>query len=136
MSRKTYTGRTVGGGLMTVECPEWCVTDHAYWGDTADDMFHQSEPAELIAPRDRAGFRGPRYGWPMLSARLRLHSTDQLPGAASVWLEPDEHTDHAVELDLAGVEQLLARVDDFRARLAEIGNLLAVLDAARREVPA
>jgi hypothetical protein len=129
---KTYTGPTVGGGRMTVTCPDWCVTDHAYWDDTADDMFHASAPAELLPPRDRGGYIGGRANWPLLSAELRTHSTDHRPAGACVWLAPDECTDHGIELDLAGLDALLGQVDAFRAQLAEQREVLASLDVERR----
>lgn len=132
MTRKTYTGPTLGGGRMTVECPEWCVSDHEYWGETADDLMHCSEPAELLPPRDRAGH--PQASrWPLLAVELRQHSTDPGPSAASVWILPqDGRTENAVEMNLAGVEQLLARLDAFRAEVAQAGNLLASIEASRR----
>ncbi|WP_392668604.1 DUF6907 domain-containing protein [Streptomyces sp. LN785] len=127
---RTYTGPTVAGGTATIKCPSWCVTDHAYWDDAADDCFHQSDVLELAVPRDR--IPGTRPLPPSLGTSLRLHSTDPLPSAAIIWLELDERSDHGVELNLAGVDKLLAAVDSYRAGLVELRSLLAGIDAERR----
>ncbi|MFB7555324.1 DUF6907 domain-containing protein [Streptomyces brevispora] len=127
---RTYTGPTVAGGVSTITCPPWCVTDHAYWDDRADDCFHQSEALEVLMPRDRARTVRPLPG--VLETTLRLHSTDPAPSAAVVWLELNGRTDDSAELDLAGVDKLLASVDSYRAGLLELRGLLAGIDAERR----
>ncbi|MEV5131658.1 hypothetical protein AB0K87_14420 [Streptomyces sp. NPDC053705] len=128
---RSYTGPTVAGGVSTIECPSWCVTDHAYWDDQADDCFHQSAPLEVAVPRDRVR-SGTRPLPGVLETTLRLHSTDPAPSAALVWLEMNERTDDSVELDLAGVDKLLSSLDSYRAGLLELRGLLAGIDAARR----
>ncbi|MDT0270856.1 hypothetical protein RM844_31765 [Streptomyces sp. DSM 44915] len=131
--KKTYTGRTLGGGRMTVECPDWCVTDHAFWDDPADDMFHCTEPIELELPKDRAGYR-PASRWPLLTAEMRQHSTTPGPAGVSVWLLPqDGHTDNSVEVDARGLDAFIEQLDAVRARLVEARGLLARIDAESRQ---
>lgn len=128
---RTYTGPTVAGGTATISCPSWCVTDHVYWDDKADDCFHHSNPLEVVMPRDRA--RHAARALPgVLETTLRLHSTEPGPSAASVWLELNGRTDDSVELDLVGVDSLLAAVDSYRAGLVGLRGLLAGIDAGRR----
>ncbi|MFG2413322.1 DUF6907 domain-containing protein [Streptomyces goshikiensis] len=128
---KTYTGPTLGGAVATITCPDWCTVDHAYWDDKADDCFHKSSLLEVPTPRDRANFPTPVVH-PQLGAELMLHSTSPLPSAASVWLQLSEYKDDGVELDLAGVDSLLADVDRYRDGLAKLRGLLAAIDAERR----
>ncbi|GGK14569.1 hypothetical protein GCM10011583_53160 [Streptomyces camponoticapitis] len=127
---RTYTGPTLAGGESTIECPDWCVTDHAYWEDTADDCFHKGEVLEVEPPRDRA--EPARLVHPPLAANLMLHSTAKEPAAACVWLAVSESVADRVELNVAGVDKLLAEVDRFRAGLVEQRELLAAIDAERR----
>lgn len=127
---RTYTGPTVAGGVATIECPAWCVTDHAYWDDCADDCFHQSDALEVLLPRDRN--RAPKALPGVLETTLRMHSTDPAPSAAIVWVELNGRTDESVELDLPGVDKLLEAVDSYRAGLVELRGLLAGIDAERR----
>lgn len=128
---KTYTGPTLGGATATITCPAWCTVDHAYWDDRADDCYHKSDLLEVVLPRDRANYPTPVLP-PLLGAELNLHSTDDRPAAAHVWLQLSEHKDDGLELDLAGVDQLLANVDSYRAGLARIRNQLADIQADRR----
>jgi hypothetical protein len=128
---KTYTGPTVFGGSMTITCPDWCVVDHAYWADKADDCFHKGAVLEVAMPRDRANYPAPVTP-PVLGAELSLHSTCDIPSAASVWLQMSEYKDDGLELDLAGVDQLLASVDRYRDGLAKMRGLLAAIDTERR----
>ncbi|MBD3544463.1 DUF6907 domain-containing protein [Streptomyces sp. JV180] len=127
---RAYTGPTLAGGTSTIKCPSWCVTDHAYWEDRADDCFHQSDLVEIAIPRDRVvpGRLAPAA----MGATLRLHSTDPTPAAAIVWLNNTEWKADGTELSLAGVDQLLTAVDDYRAGLARLRGLLARIDAERR----
>ncbi|GAA2796472.1 DUF6907 domain-containing protein [Streptomyces showdoensis] len=127
---KTYTGPTIGGATATIQCPSWCVTDHAYWDDDADDCFHQGAPLELDLPRDRARYKPVRV--PALTAELRLHSTDPSPAAASVWAQFSEFKEDGLELDLAGVDHLLQALDDYRAGLVRLRGQLDRLDTDRR----
>ncbi|CUM39553.1 hypothetical protein H4W23_22110 [Streptomyces gardneri] len=128
---KTYTGPTLGGAVATIQCPDWCTTDHAYWDDTADDCFHQSEPIEIQAPRDRDSRRtAPPF--PLMGAELRMHSTDPAPAAACMWVQFSEDKADGLELDVAGVDKLLASVDDYRAGLAELREKLAKAEHERR----
>lgn len=122
---RTYTGPTVAGGVATVECPDWCVTDHAYWEDKADDCFHVSSLLEIVPSRDRVTRC---CAEPQMGVELKLHSTDKSPAAACAWL----YAEDGVELDLPGVDKLLAEVDTYRAGLANLRGLLAGLDAERR----
>lgn len=128
---KTYTGPTLGGGIATITCPDWCDVDHAYWDDRADDCFHKSELLEVSLPRDRANHPTPAVH-PQLGAELMLHSTSPLPSAASVWMQLSEFKDDGLELDLAGVDKLLAEVDRYRDGLAKLRSLLAGIDSERR----
>ncbi|MFD3521648.1 DUF6907 domain-containing protein [Streptomyces sp. NPDC058653] len=127
---RKYTGPTVAGGEATIECPDWCVTDHAYWDDQADDCFHKSAVLEVVPPRDRVVTA--RLVHPPLAANLSLHSTAKEPAAACVWLAVGESVADGVELNVAGVDKLLAEVDRFRAGLVEQRELLAAIDAERR----
>ncbi|MBT2493683.1 hypothetical protein J7E96_35325 [Streptomyces sp. ISL-96] len=127
---KTYTGPTLGGATATVECPDWCVTDHAYWDDRVDDMFHHSAPIEITPPKDPAPLAG-RPLVPQLEADLMLHSTDPRPCAASVYLRLDEHNNRAVDLDVPGVDKLLAELDRYRAGLVLMRERLAAIHAER-----
>jgi len=128
---KTYTGPTLGGATATIACPDWCTTDHAYWDDRADDCYHRSSLLEVAVPRDRADYPAPVTP-PLLGAELLLHSTAPGPSAAAVWLQLSEFKDDGLELDLAGVDTLLANVDRYRDGLAKLRALLAVVDAERR----
>ncbi|MFT9670904.1 DUF6907 domain-containing protein [Streptomyces rhizosphaericola] len=127
---RTYTGPTLAGGTSAISCPSWCVTDHAYWEDKADDCFHQSDLIEIAIPRDRV--MPGRLAPPAMGATLRLHSTDPTPAGAIVWLNNTEHKADGTELSLPGVDQLLAAVDSYRTGLARLRGLLARIDAERR----
>ncbi|MBP2581647.1 hypothetical protein J3A78_002125 [Streptomyces sp. PvR006] len=128
---KTYTGPTLGGAVATIQCPEWCVIDHEYEGDHADDTFHEAEPLELAPPRDRdRNYRGPIV--PLLDLRLRLHSTERTPDAALVWLQYSEYNGDGIELDVRGLDQLLARLDTYRAGVADLREKLAAAENERR----
>ncbi|MFF1413362.1 DUF6907 domain-containing protein [Streptomyces sp. NPDC058289] len=128
---KTYTGPTVFGGSMTIACPDWCVVDHAYWDDKADDCFHKSAVLEVALPRDRANYPAPVTP-PLLGAELSLHSTCVIPSAASVWLQLSEYKADGLELDVAGVDSLLAELDRYRDGLAKMRGLLAAVDTELR----
>ncbi|MFI1449080.1 DUF6907 domain-containing protein [Streptomyces virginiae] len=128
---KTYTGPTLGGATATITCPDWCTVDHAYWDDQADDCYHKSSLLEVILPRDRANYPTPVTP-PLLGAELQLHSTCRTPAAANVWLQLSEFKDDGLELDLAGVDELLANVDRYRDGLVKLRGLLAGIDAERR----
>ena len=127
---KTYTGPTIGGATATIQCPSWCVTDHDYWEDTADDCFHQSSLLELDVPRDRARYRPTVV--PALAAELRVHSTDQTPAGATLWVQFSEYKADGLELDLAGVDHLLKSLDDYRAGLVDLRGKLAAAENERR----
>jgi hypothetical protein len=128
---KTYTGPTLGGAVATIQCPDWCVVDHEYEGEKVDDCFHEAEPLELQPPRDRdRNFRVTLV--PLLDLRLRLHSTDMTPDAASVWLQYSEHNGDGIELDVRGLDTLLARLDTYRAGVAELREKLAKAENERR----
>lgn len=127
---RKYTGPTMAGGKATVECPDWCVVDHAYWDDKVDDMFHHGAPIEIIPPKEPAPLDGSPLV-PQLMAELMVHSTDPRPCAASVYLRLDEHWDRAVDLDVAGVDGLLAQVDAYRAGLVKMRGQLAAIHAER-----
>lgn len=129
---RTYTGRTLGGATATVPCPDWCVTDHEYWDDRADDMFHHSAPIEILPPKDPAPMVG-RPLVPQLLAELMVHSTDLRPCMASIHLRLDEHADRAVDLDVPGVDGLLAQLDAYRAGLVQLRGTLAAVHAERRK---
>ncbi|MFJ7207488.1 DUF6907 domain-containing protein [Streptomyces sp. NPDC098789] len=131
MPPKTYTGPTLGGAVATIRCPDWCVVDHGYWDDNADDCYHKGDVLELALPRDRANYPAP-VPVPVLAAELNLHSTAPGPAAANVWLHLSEFKDDGLELDLAGVDQLLANVDRYRDGLAVLRGRLAAIDAERR----
>ncbi|MEE1818483.1 hypothetical protein PUR59_26120 [Streptomyces sp. SP18ES09] len=127
---KTYTGPTLGGAVATIQCPDWCITDHAYWDDRVDDCFHGSDAVELDPPRDRDRYVGaPTF--PMLSSEIRLHSTEKAPAAASLWLHVGDSSE-ALQLDLDGVNTLLARLDTYRAGVADLRQKLAAAENERR----
>ncbi|WP_405489085.1 DUF6907 domain-containing protein [Streptomyces sp. NBC_00096] len=128
---KTYTGPTLGGATATITCPDWCTVDHAYWDDQVDDCFHKSELLEVNLPRDRANHPTPVVH-PMLGAELQLHSTSPQPSAAAVWLQLSEYKADGLELDLVGVDSLLAELDRYRVGLAKMRGLLAAVDFERR----
>ncbi|WP_097934713.1 MULTISPECIES: DUF6907 domain-containing protein [unclassified Streptomyces] len=127
---RTYTGPTMAGGTSTINCPSWCTTDHAYWEDKADDCFHQSDVLEIAVPRDRV--MGARVLPAVMGTTLRLHSTDPTPAGAIVWLNNSEWKEDGTELNLAGVDQLLAAVDTYRSGLVRLRGLLARIDGERR----
>ncbi|MER5312894.1 hypothetical protein ABT034_34560 [Streptomyces sp. NPDC002773] len=129
---KTYTGPTVGGAVATIQCPDWCTVDHAYWNDEADDCWHEADPLELHPPRDRDHRRGNPLV-PLLDLRLRLHSTEQTPDAALVWLQYSEYRGDGIEMDVRGLDQLLASLDTYRAGVAEMREKLAAAENERRK---
>ncbi|MFC8491208.1 DUF6907 domain-containing protein [Streptomyces sp. NPDC057235] len=129
---KTYTGPTLGGATATIQCPDWCTADHEYEGDTVDDCFHESDALELEPPRDRdRNWNGPTLA-ALLSLRLNLHSTEPNPSAASVWLQYSEYRGDGIELDARGLDTLIARLDTYRAGVAELREKLAAAENERR----
>lgn len=128
---RTYTGPTLAGGTATVECPDWCVVDHAYWGDNADDMYHRSVELSVLPP----GAPAPTFGGvrvPHLTTHLSVHSTETRPCGAVVSVDLSEYKDDGVDLDVAGVDELLARVDTYRAGLESLRDRLASIQKERR----
>lgn len=131
---REYSGPTLGGGEATVQCPDWCVSDHAYWDEHVDDMFHQSALAEAVPPLDR-DVRQRKLRHAQLGARLTVHSTLPEPAAAVLQLLLGERHEDVVELDATGARQLLAEVDRYRDELAGLVELLTTIDAGRRRAP-
>lgn len=127
MSR-TVTGRTRAGEPMTIECREWCDGDHDR--DWLDDTFHHSKPIMIVPPADPLA--EPEYAIvPQMRATLMAHATSTLPGVEPcIYLELDRGA-RAVELDLAGADEVLAELDAYRAALAAMRDQLA---EARKEV--
>lgn len=129
---KTYTGPSVHGGVVTVECPEWCVIDHEFWGDNADDLFHSPPDIELTLPRPSpAELRGQLVP-PPLHAQLVVSNRDLRPAGALVSISVDEHRGRGVDLDPNGVDALLNELDEFRERLLALKGLMANIHAERR----
>jgi hypothetical protein len=54
------------------------------------------------------------------------------PAAACAWLQYSEYNGDGVELDVRGVDQLLARLDAYRAGVAELREKLAKAENERR----
>lgn len=130
MSR-TYTGPTLGGGIATITCPDWCVDDHEFWGDRSDDLFHHSAPAEIAVPDSVYPSDTPQ-GIPQLRADLMVHGTDMRPCAATIHLVVDTKYGGSIDLDVAATDALLSELDEYRARLLTLREMLAAEQKARR----
>lgn len=128
---RTYTGPTLGGGIATVTCPDWCEDDHEFWGDCSDDLFHHSAPAEITPPASVMP-TDVRQVFPQLRAELMVHGTDMRPCAATLHLVVDTQHGGGIDLDVVGTDALLAELDRYRARLLALRELLAEEQQARR----
>lgn len=125
-----YTGRTVAGGVATIECPPWCHVDHGYWGDDVDDLCHVGKSIELTVPDAPA----PAHGmWvPPLLAELSVYTGDPNPSGAVVLLSWGETKDRGVDLDVAGCDAMLEQLDSFRRNLMKLRGTLASIHEDRR----
>jgi len=128
---RTYTGPTLDRtGTCTVTCPEWCVVDHDYWEDKADDMFHVSEEVVIVPPADPAASAESAIV-PQMRADLMMHSTGREKDDVSILLRLDEYGLRAVDLDVAAADDVLAQLEEYTAGFRRLRDLLAEVSAGR-----
>lgn len=129
---RTWVRQIVGGGQITEQCPDWCVSDHL--GDergNLDDLTHSSRITEMFVNTFDHWSNGEPVTMPLpvLRAEIRIdpYSDDPNRSIPFVAFEPAQDD----VMDELGPEELAAIVAQLRAHCDELDKVVVALRAAR-----
>lgn len=109
--------------MKTIVCPAWCVIDHAAEDDGGPDVFHHADIASIVPPAS-VGTTEPEGAFTeLLTADLCVGSEPD--GPPVILVNFMGHSDHGVDLDLAGADEMLAELDQYRAAFKRLRDHLA-----------
>lgn len=130
---RLYTGPSdVPDVRLEVECPAWCVQDHAEDFQPGNprcllDDFHESEEILVVPPGVVRGDKVEPLA--QLRASLMVHTTDgeTHPDAASIHMRLDEYWDAYADMGVEEADDLIQQLQEYTARFKELRDHLAAV---------